>query len=122
MTSGFSIGNRLLRWPTLAALSGALLASCNFPVHSRFARYAPASGSSFVTPPAAEVDLVVAATTDVHGRLRSWDYYADAPESVRGLTRAATVVDSVRGANPGRVLLVDANNKPQVPALRVLET
>src|ERR1035437_2237853 len=56
------------------------------------------------------VDIVVAATTDVHGRVRSWDYYADTAESSRGLARAATVVDSVRDANPGRVILVDAGD------------
>ncbi|MCC6318330.1 MAG: 5'-nucleotidase C-terminal domain-containing protein [Gemmatimonadaceae bacterium] len=56
------------------------------------------------------MDLVVAATTDVHGRLRGWDYYADAPDSARGLARAATIVDSVRAANPGRVVLVDAGD------------
>ena len=49
-------------------------------------------------------------TTDVHGRIRGWDYYADSAESVRGLTRAATIVDSVRAANPGRVILLDAGD------------
>ena len=56
----------------------------------------------------APFDLVVLSTTDIHGRLRGWDYYADSAESSRGLARAATVVDSVRTANPGRVLLLDA--------------
>ncbi|HJQ53741.1 MAG TPA: 5'-nucleotidase C-terminal domain-containing protein, partial [Gemmatimonadaceae bacterium] len=56
------------------------------------------------------VDLVVATTTDVHGRVRAWDYYANQAESVRGLTRAATIVDSVRAANPGRVVLLDAGD------------
>jgi 2',3'-cyclic-nucleotide 2'-phosphodiesterase (5'-nucleotidase family) len=110
MTFGCSIGNRCLRWPTVAALSGALLASCTLHVHSPFARYAPASNASVTAAPATEVDLVVAATTDVHGRLRSWDYYADAPDPVRGLTRAASIVDSLRGAHPGRVVLVDAGD------------
>jgi 2',3'-cyclic-nucleotide 2'-phosphodiesterase (5'-nucleotidase family) len=55
-------------------------------------------------------DLVVVSTTDVHGRIRGWDYYGDSAESVRGLTRAATIVDSVRAANPGRVVLVDAGD------------
>jgi 2',3'-cyclic-nucleotide 2'-phosphodiesterase (5'-nucleotidase family) len=59
---------------------------------------------------AAEMELVVAATTDTHGRLRSWDYYANAAEPQRGLTRLATIVDSLRGANPGRVVLVDAGD------------
>jgi 2',3'-cyclic-nucleotide 2'-phosphodiesterase (5'-nucleotidase family) len=56
------------------------------------------------------VDLVIASTTDVHGRVRGWDYYADTAEGGRGLSRAATIVDSVRSANPGRVLLVDAGD------------
>jgi 2',3'-cyclic-nucleotide 2'-phosphodiesterase (5'-nucleotidase family) len=56
------------------------------------------------------VDLVVATTTDVHGRIRAWDYYANKAETVRGLTRAATIVDSVRAANPGRVILLDAGD------------
>jgi 2',3'-cyclic-nucleotide 2'-phosphodiesterase/3'-nucleotidase/5'-nucleotidase len=66
----------------------------------------------FLAAPAAAqtVDLVVAATTDVHGRVRGWDYYADTAESARGLSRAATIVDSVREANPGRVILVDAGD------------
>ncbi len=59
-------------------------------------------GSSF--------DLVVLSTTDVHGRIRGWDYYADSAETARGMTRAATIVDSIRSANPGKVLLVDAGD------------
>jgi 2',3'-cyclic-nucleotide 2'-phosphodiesterase (5'-nucleotidase family) len=60
--------------------------------------------------PTGPVDLVVATTTDVHGRLRAWDYYANQAETVRGLTRAATIVDSVRVANPGRVILLDGGD------------
>jgi len=55
-------------------------------------------------------DLIIAATTDVHGRLRGWDYYANAPDPARTLAGAATIVDSVRAANPGRVLLVDGGD------------
>jgi 2',3'-cyclic-nucleotide 2'-phosphodiesterase (5'-nucleotidase family) len=58
----------------------------------------------------APIDLVVATTTDVHGRITAWDYYANRPEAIRGLTRAATIVDSVRAANPGRVILLDAGD------------
>src|SRR5687767_2234306 len=58
----------------------------------------------------ASFDLVVLGTTDIHGRIRGWDYYADSAEAGRGLTRAATVVDSIRAANPGRVLLLDAGD------------
>ena len=71
-----------------------------------------------VPAPAAQVEptaieIVVAATTDVHGRLRGWNYYeSDATKAVeqRGLARAATIVDSVRAANPGAVVLVDAGD------------
>ncbi len=59
---------------------------------------------------AQSVDIAIAATTDVHGRVRGWDYFADSAESVRGLSRAATIVDSVRDANPARVILVDAGD------------
>src|ERR671922_486746 len=56
------------------------------------------------------LELIVAGTTDVHGWLRGWDYYANAADTTRGLTRAATIVDSLRAAHPGRVILVDAGD------------
>src|SRR5919205_3399251 len=63
-------------------------------------------------PPAspAPLTLVIASTTDVHGRLRGYDYYRNAADPARGLSRAATIVDSLRAANPGRVVLVDAGD------------
>jgi 2',3'-cyclic-nucleotide 2'-phosphodiesterase (5'-nucleotidase family) len=67
---------------------------------------APAASSDTVT-------LYIAGTTDVHGWLRGWDYYANRPDTSRGLTRAATVVDSLRDAHPGRVILVDAGDDLQ---------
>lgn len=67
-------------------------------------------------PAAARPDsltLYVAGTTDVHGWLRGWDYFANAPDSARGLTRVATIMDSLRKAHPDRVLLVDAGDDLQ---------
>ncbi|MDB4890667.1 MAG: cpdB, partial [Gemmatimonadetes bacterium] len=55
-------------------------------------------------------DLVVAGTTDTHGRLRGWNYESNRPDSVRGLTRAATIIDSVRRSAPDRVVLIDAGD------------
>ena len=55
-------------------------------------------------------NLVIVATTDVHGRLRGWDYFDGRPDGAHSLAAAATIVDSVRGANPGNVLLVDAGD------------
>jgi 2',3'-cyclic-nucleotide 2'-phosphodiesterase (5'-nucleotidase family) len=60
-----------------------------------------------------ELTLLVAATTDVHGHLEGWDYYANRPDTARGLARAATIVDSLRAAAPGRVILVDAGDMLQ---------
>jgi 2',3'-cyclic-nucleotide 2'-phosphodiesterase/3'-nucleotidase/5'-nucleotidase len=76
--------------PTLLAV-GALAAAIPAPAQQR-------------------VELKVAATTDVHGRLRGWDYYENRVDSARGLARAATIVDSLRRAAPGRVILVDAGD------------
>lgn len=95
--------------PSRLALSLALVAS------------APATLSRPVAREAARADvaachsgdstaLVVAATTDVHGHVRGWDYYGNREDTLRGLARAATIVDSLRRAAPGRVLLVDAGD------------
>lgn len=78
----------------LGVLAAALLGSCARPV----------------TRPEGPVELLLAATTDVHGRLRGWDYYANAVDPDRGLARAATIVDSLRRVAPGRVILVDAGD------------
>ena len=56
------------------------------------------------------VDLIVAATTDVHGHLRGWDYYRNVPDSLTGLARAATVVDSLRRGAAVSPVLVDAGD------------
>ncbi|MBA2688558.1 MAG: 5'-nucleotidase C-terminal domain-containing protein [Gemmatimonadaceae bacterium] len=61
-------------------------------------------------PEGVTLDLVVLGTTDVHGHLRGWDYFANAPQSREGLSRAATVIDSLRAANPGHVLVFDAGD------------
>ncbi|MEX0690784.1 MAG: 5'-nucleotidase C-terminal domain-containing protein [Gemmatimonadales bacterium] len=55
------------------------------------------------------VEIVVVATTDIHGHVYHWDYLADR-EAPWGLTRAATLVDSIRRAHPGRVVVVDAGD------------
>jgi 2',3'-cyclic-nucleotide 2'-phosphodiesterase (5'-nucleotidase family) len=56
------------------------------------------------------LDIVVAATTDVHGYLRGWDYYTNAPDTLRGLSRIATIVDSLRRVSPVLPVLVDAGD------------
>ena len=79
-------------------------------VFAAVAACAPATTQSGARSRDEPFELLVLSTTDVHGRIRGWDYYADSAESIRGLTRAATIVDSIRAANPGRVVLVDAGD------------
>jgi 2',3'-cyclic-nucleotide 2'-phosphodiesterase (5'-nucleotidase family) len=84
------------RWSCVAL--AALVVSCAPP------RPLPLIGS---------FDLVVAATTDIHGYARGWDYYANAEDSARGLSRVATVVDSLRKASLSYPVLVDAGDAIQ---------
>ncbi|MGH7672484.1 MAG: bifunctional metallophosphatase/5'-nucleotidase, partial [Gemmatimonadales bacterium] len=53
--------------------------------------------------------VVIVATTDVHGRVRGWDYVRDA-EAPGGLARAAAMVETLRAQHPGRVVLLDAGD------------
>ena len=66
-----------------------------------------ASLAAAQAPDSAHVVLV--ATTDVHGRATAWDYLADEP-APGGLTRVATVVDSLRRRYPGQVVVLDAGD------------
>ena len=68
----------------------------------------PASSAPRAEAAPSGVDLVVAATTDIHGRVRGWNYDTDRPDPAVGLARAATIVDSLRHACPRRVVLRDA--------------
>ena len=74
------------------------------------AALAAAVPAAVVHAQAQSVELLVAATTDVHGRLRGWDYFGNTADPDRGLSRAATVVDSLRRVARGRVILVDAGD------------
>ena len=80
----------------LAAATRFVAAGCVFPF--------------LLSAQARSYDLVVAATTDVHGRVRGWNYEANRDDLARGLSRAATIVDSVRASAPGRVVLLDAGD------------
>jgi 2',3'-cyclic-nucleotide 2'-phosphodiesterase (5'-nucleotidase family) len=87
----------MLNRTALAAAAFLVAAGCVAPANMN--RGGPAS-----------FDLVVAAVTDVHGRVRGWNYESNRVDLIRGLSRAATIVDSVRAAAPGRVVLLDAGD------------
>ena len=62
------------------------------------------------TPAAADTaHLVIIATTDLHGRVLGWDDVRDA-EAPGGLSRAATIITTLRTQYPGQVILVDAGD------------
>jgi 2',3'-cyclic-nucleotide 2'-phosphodiesterase/3'-nucleotidase/5'-nucleotidase len=61
------------------------------------------------SPVADSAHVVLVATTDVHGRVLGWDYVRDAP-APGGLSRAATIVETLRVQYPDQVVLVDAGD------------
>ena len=107
------IANRLSRiaLAALAGVGGSL--GCAAPTARAGAAATPVAADTGAPASAGAVEIVVAATTDVHGWLRGWDYYADAADTTRGMTRTTTVVDSLRASHPGRVILVDAGDDLQ---------
>ena len=98
---------RTLRRGTGVAFAAVLAACSTAPAP---APVTPAPTAATAPVCSDTTSLVIATTTDVHGRLRGWDYELNRPDSARGLTRAATVIDSIRSANPGRVVLLDAGD------------
>ena len=59
--------------------------------------------------PSDTAHVVIVATTDIHGHATDWDYIANRPSS-GGLTRVATIVDSLKARYPGQVVVVDAGD------------
>ena len=55
--------------------------------------------------PGDTIQLAVMATADVHGWVRSWDYYRDRESPGYGLSKIATLVDSIRREYPHNLLL-----------------
>jgi 2',3'-cyclic-nucleotide 2'-phosphodiesterase (5'-nucleotidase family) len=102
--------HRALSRGVIASLAVAASGCASSPAASPAPAAAPPVAASAPAPCTDTTRLVVVTTTDVHGRLRGWDYELNRPDAIRGLTRAATVVDSIRDANPGRVLLLDAGD------------
>lgn len=104
--TGFFLAISVLTGPNARALESGVtaLSSSSEP---RLASPAPTRRAP------ATMELVVAATTDQHGWLRGWDYFANRADLTRGMARVATVLDSVRAANPARVILLDAGDMLQ---------
>src|SRR6476620_4782660 len=56
--------------------------------------------------------VVLVATTDVHGHATDWDYVRQ-QSYPGGLTRVATIVDSLKALYPGAVVVMDAGDVTQ---------
>ncbi len=91
---------------TTAAVTAALLAASG-------AAALPAAAAPPPPKVSDTLDLTMLATTDLHGRVASWDYFRDAPYSDAagdrvGLASVASVVDEVRAeVGDDRLLVVD---------------
>src|SRR5881628_125960 len=68
-----------------------------------------ASSQAARSPAPDTAHIVIVATTDIHGRVLGWDYVRDAA-TPGGLSRAATMVETLRAQYPEQVVLVDAGD------------
>ena len=64
---------------------------------------------ALTVPPQDSAHIVVVATTDIHGHATDWDYVTNRPFP-GGLSRVATIVDSLKRSYPGQVVVVDAGD------------
>lgn len=88
-----------------------------------FAGCAKAPPAPVVLPAQSDtVELLVMATTDVHGHLRAWDYFSATPDSTGSLASAATLIESIRAEQPGMTVLLDAGDLFQGTPLTYLAT
>jgi 2',3'-cyclic-nucleotide 2'-phosphodiesterase/3'-nucleotidase len=60
--------------------------------------------SSTATEPQSSVIITLLSTTDIHGHIEPWDYYANKPANL-GLAKIATLVKQVRAEAPQALLL-----------------
>ena len=60
----------------------------------------PRAGQISVTP-AENVTLTLLSTTDIHGHIEPWDYYANKPANL-GLAKIETLIRQVRSETPNQ--------------------
>lgn len=104
--------------PLAFVLAAGLLVTSACSSAARHAVPAPTPAPALPAEPpgAGQVDLLLLGTTDVHGWLVPYDYYAG-HATANGLAALRPVIDSIRAANPGRTFLFDSGDLLQGNAL-----
>jgi 2',3'-cyclic-nucleotide 2'-phosphodiesterase/3'-nucleotidase/5'-nucleotidase len=74
-----------------------------------------------------QVNITILGTSDLHGRIYSWDYAIDTEEKASGLAKVATAVKEARAQNPNLILvdngdanqdnMIDLFNGDKVPPM-----
>ena len=102
------------------------------PIRTRLAATAAVAAAALIAAPATAavaapgdpIDLTILSTTDNHGHVLNWDYFADAPYPAGeelGLARAGTLIEQVRAERGAEsVLLVDNGDAIQGTPLTYL--
>lgn len=76
-------------------LSALLLVVCGLPLLAT---------ASAVQAQSATKTITILGTSDLHGNLMAWDYYANRPAEW-GLSKVATLIKQERAANPNALLI-----------------
>ncbi len=97
--------NRYITKFSTAVLFSLLAFFLSFAIASCDSSEPTAAEPGFELAPGDTIPLAVMATADVHGWVRSWDYYRNRKEPSYGLSKVATLVDSVRQVYPNNLLL-----------------
>jgi len=94
----------------VALLAGSLLApvSDGTAATKRSKKKSKAKPAAAVGP--ARVEVAVLHTTDLHGRIRAWNYDTGKPDPELGLPKIATLVQRVKAEMGARAFLVDAGD------------
>jgi 2',3'-cyclic-nucleotide 2'-phosphodiesterase / 3'-nucleotidase len=92
----------------LGEQKGALMRNVGQPVkatHAKLAALCLSCGWTIGVVQAAEINLRILETTDLHMNLLSYDYYQDKPTDQYGLARTITLIKAARAESPNNLLI-----------------
>ncbi|MBE3590166.1 MAG: bifunctional 2',3'-cyclic-nucleotide 2'-phosphodiesterase/3'-nucleotidase [Firmicutes bacterium] len=88
-------------WSLLAALSLVMALVAPVQAAGQLPHTAPVTGG--------DAELVIMATSDLHGNIYPWDYYKNQAAPLYGLAKIETLIKQVRADHPNTVLLDDGD-------------